>query len=177
MQRRAQRVDSSRQLDFFADLNLGPSDDEGVAQDDSETAVESAAITIPSTRMGGLLDTDIPDGTGLPEVFGNSHVFRKDGKRRAQKKRKGKGKGPERKANKWADKCMYAELLEMLDDPRSDLPGNGQFNDGLPADLETSWVAVAPVPLGKRCLAVTHQSSGLMGIGQSFKFATIFHVS
>lgn len=54
---------------------------------------------------------------------------------------------------------MYAELLEMSeDDPWSDV-------DGLPDNLETGWVAVGPVPVGKRCLAVTHQSSGIAGVG------------
>ena len=59
---------------------------------------------------------------------------------------------------------MYAELLELAaDDPWSlsrDTP-----NDGLPSDLESGWVAVGPVPVGKRCLAVTHQSSGIAGNG------------
>lgn len=36
--------------------------------------------------------------------------------------------------------------------------------DGLPDDIE-NFVAVGPVPKGKRCLAVTHQSSGLSGVG------------
>ncbi|KAG7445857.1 uncharacterized protein BT62DRAFT_138986 [Guyanagaster necrorhizus] len=56
--------------------------------------------------------------------------------------------------NEWADKCMYAELLEMnSDDPWT-------TTDGLPDDLETGWVAVAPVPVGKRCLAISHNSNG-----------------
>jgi len=36
--------------------------------------------------------------------------------------------------------------------------------DGLPRDLETGWVAVVPVPVGKRCLAVTQQSAGVAGV-------------
>jgi snurportin-1 len=84
--------------------------------------------------------------------------------KKSKKKRKNKNK-----PNKWADKCMYAELLEMVaDDPWSssmDTP-----NDGLPSDLENGWVAVGPVPVGKRCLAVTHQSSGIAGNG------TLLHV-
>jgi hypothetical protein len=83
--------------------------------------------------------------------------------KKTKKKRKNKNK-----PNKWADKCMYAELLEMVaDDPWSssaDTP-----NDGLPSDLESGWVAVGPVPIGKRCLAVTHQSSGIMGNGMSLQ--------
>jgi len=85
---------------------------------------------------------------------------------------------------------MYAELLEMVDvdaleasshhlvSSYSDLamddheyPSPGIANtsehpqDGLPSDIETAWVAVAPVPVGKRCLAVTHQSSSSGGGG------------
>lgn len=36
--------------------------------------------------------------------------------------------------------------------------------DGIPEDVETGWVAVTPVPVGKRCLAVTQQASGIPGI-------------
>jgi len=75
-------------------------------------------------------------------------------------KTKRKNKKRSNKAGKWADKCMYAELLEMS----SDMPWcspDGTVNDGLPNDLESAWVAVAPVPVGKRCLAVTHGSSGV----------------
>ncbi|CAE7147529.1 unnamed protein product [Rhizoctonia solani] len=54
----------------------------------------------------------------------------------------------QRKATKWADKCMYAELLEMRDSEH-------QWDDGLPKDLEKEWVALAPVPKGKRCIAVS----------------------
>lgn len=52
---------------------------------------------------------------------------------------------------------MYAELLEMAsEDP---------WDDGLPVDLESAWVAVGPVPVGKRCLAVTQQTAGVGGTG------------
>jgi snurportin-1 len=80
-------------------------------------------------------------------------------------KQKTREKGEGRKPNKWADRCMYAELLEMTQDD----PWSVGREDGLPDDLESGWVAVAPVPVGKRCLAVTHQSSGLSGIGMNLK--------
>lgn len=96
-----------------------------------------------------------PPPTVVPE-------FLKESKKN-KKKRKNKNK-----LNKWADKCMYAELLEMTaDDTWSssvDTP-----NDGLPSDLESAWVAVGPVPVGKRCLAVTHQSSGITGNSTSLQ--------
>jgi snurportin-1 len=82
--------------------------------------------------------------------------------KKSKNKRKNKSK-----PNKWADRCMYAELLEMAtDDPwSSSVDTPNAPNDGLPSDLESGWVAVGPVPVGKRCLAVTHQSSGISGNG------------
>jgi snurportin-1 len=94
--------------------------------------------------------------------------------KKSKKKRKNKNK-----PNKWADKCMYAELLEMVADPpwpsSMDNP-----DDGLPGDLESSWVAVGPVPVGKRCLAVTHQAAGIAGNGvplEVFFVVQLIHVS
>lgn len=78
-------------------------------------------------------------------------------------KRKRRGGHSANKPSKWADKCMYAELLEMVDPCVS--PFDPSPGDGLPFDLETGWVAVGPVPVGKRCLAVTFQSSGVAGVG------------
>jgi snurportin-1 len=83
-----------------------------------------------------------------------------------KKKTKRKNKKRSSKTSKWADKCMYAELLEMSADAPWCSP-DGTVNDGLPNDLESAWVAVAPVPVGKRCLAITHQSSGVAGVGGS----------
>lgn len=82
----------------------------------------------------------------------------------AEPKKKPRKKNKKRnKPSKWADQCMYAELLEMSpEDPWSSTTDD--LNDSLPHDLETGWVAVAPVPVGKRCLAVTHQSSGVAGV-------------
>lgn len=65
---------------------------------------------------------------------------------------------------------MYAELLEMAtDNPWSELSGDDKGH-GLPSNLESGWVAVSPVPAGKRCLAVTHQSSGIAGAGMLLNF-------
>jgi snurportin-1 len=71
------------------------------------------------------------------------------------------------KPNKWADKCMYAELLEMESDSPWSTEGES-VKDSLPSDIEHGWVAVAPVPVVKQCLAVTHQSSGVVGVGMSW---------
>ena len=83
-----------------------------------------------------------------------------------QKKKNKKKKPSSKKASKWADRCMYAELLEMKDNPTwAPSPNDDEDADGLPADLQSAWVAVSPVPAGKRCLAVCHQGSGTIGTG------------
>jgi len=67
-----------------------------------------------------------------------------------------------KKKNQWADRCMYAELLEL--NPRPVLNPQIDVEDGLPDDLDTdSWVAISGVPVGKRCLVVTYASSGILG--------------
>ena len=76
----------------------------------------------------------------------------------------GKPKGKNVKPSKWADKCMYAELLEMKE---GGFDASADLRDGVPEDIETGWVAVTPVPSGKRCIAVTHQTSGIAGVGES----------
>jgi len=81
-------------------------------------------------------------------------------------KRRGKNKRKRVKAKplKWADKCMYTELLEMNEETHLWDNQSGDANDGpLPRDLEEAWIVVAPVPAGKRCLAITHQSAGVVG--------------
>lgn len=86
------------------------------------------------------------------------------------KKSRGKNKRKrfKSKPSKWADKCMYAELLEMKEQPNFWVDDAMEADDGLPSDLEQAWVAVAPVPVGKRCLAITHQSAaGVIGICES----------
>lgn len=160
--RRAQRIDSARNLDLFAGLTLGPSDDED-EEDGSERRVvqlgmreyvpmlqeqpDDADLTRPSTASSTGVAMDAEGPTNFTK------------KKSRKKKKHGKG-GP--KPSKYADKCMYAELLEMRMEPA--WGPDGQLDDSLPPDLETGWVAVAPVPVGKRCLAVTYQSSGVAGI-------------
>ncbi|KAF9078143.1 hypothetical protein BDP27DRAFT_1413069 [Rhodocollybia butyracea] len=99
-------------------------------------------------------------------------------KPKSSSKRKGKSRNSKSKSNsnaRWADKCMYAELLEMpgsdaLDllesstmkfdvDTNVDMENTLNLLDPLPVDLHTSWVALAPVPIGKRCLAITRDAS------------------
>ncbi|KAH9477752.1 Snurportin-1 [Psilocybe cubensis] len=181
--RRANKIDSARQLDLFADLNLGPSDDEDAKIDEEDTQEpeirpdpgsiahyaamlkvepEDAISASPSTatidtRVPVPLNTDTPIETETSKSTGKKKS--RGGPNRQKRRAK--------KASKWADRCMYAELLEMsADDPwvSSDQSNANAFNDGLPSDLESAWVAVAPVPVGKRCLAVTQQSAGVAGV-------------
>lgn len=177
MQRRAERFDSSRQLDFFADLNLGPSDDE---EDNADTepvreGIAQFASLLPSTGAApsslvapehvAPQETE-PRHGNLPTEFGS-------GKKKGKNKRKAKSRGGQKAQslkpnNKWADKCMYAELLEMTEDTEMSEFGEAGTIDGIPTDLESAWVAVTPVPKGKRCLAITHAPSGIAGLGENF---------
>ena len=106
-----------------------------------------------------MLGQDVCLSTTTDHVKSLPLVVLESQSKKSKKKRRNKNK-----PNKWADKCMYAELLEMVADaPWSSSMDN--LDDGLPGDLESSWVAVGPVPVGKRCLAVTHQAAGIAGNG------------
>ncbi|TFK41585.1 hypothetical protein BDQ12DRAFT_646081 [Crucibulum laeve] len=151
--RRSQKIDSARNLDLFADLNLGASDededeDEGVSNVTPASVVPFVSMmesNIPGNTIAGSIQRpQIPVQVQPPRERGTNKQAKKKKKKRANK------------PNKWADKCMYAELLEMV--------GDDPWLDGLPTDLETGWVAVGPVPVGKRCLAVTQQSAGVAGV-------------
>lgn len=54
-----------------------------------------------------------------------------------------------KRPSRWANVAMYAEPLEM----------NG-MGPALPDDFGTAWIAVAPVPKGKRCLVIAYKSNG-----------------
>ncbi|TCD68169.1 hypothetical protein EIP91_011447 [Steccherinum ochraceum] len=169
--RRAERFDSSRQLDFFANLTLGPSDDEDDTGDGPDVVREGISSFVPlitseaNTPANGAAALIAPVPVDA-EVYGSEQPSGSGAsqKKKGKGKRKGKGKGRAKADSgpqvpgKWGDKCMYAELLEMNED--FDLVKS----DGIPEDIETGWVAVAPVPVGKRCLAITHAASGIAGI-------------
>lgn len=161
-QRRAQRIDSTRQLDLFSGLNLGGESD----NDEEEPPSVAPASVAPYVSM---LDPGItPNAISSSQHVTFSPLLDPQTPQKGTKKKpKRKNKKRSSKPSRWADKCMYAELLEMSTDAPWCSP-DGTVSDGLPNDLETAWVAVAPVPVGKRCLAVTHQSSGVVGVGVSF---------
>ncbi|OJA20590.1 hypothetical protein AZE42_08550 [Rhizopogon vesiculosus] len=154
--RRAQKFDSSRQLDAFADLNLGNSDDDDDGDPEDEPAIIREGVSGFAQMVSQPAET--PSSVSSEAHKGQETVL--SGKRRGKNKRK----RAKAKASKWADKCMYAELLEMNEEAHLWDNESGDAIDGLPRDLEAAWVAVAPVPAGKRCLAVTHQSAGIVGI-------------
>ena len=110
-QRRLLRVDSSRNIDSFAELSLNDSSDDENREPDTNATSERMEIT--------------PAHTERP--------------RRAKK----------RKAlSKWANMAMYAEPLDLT---------------SIPEDLHTDWIALAPVPKGKRCIMTTSRSSNSSG--------------
>ncbi|KIY45105.1 hypothetical protein FISHEDRAFT_20428, partial [Fistulina hepatica ATCC 64428] len=149
--RRAEKIDAVRmQLESFANLNINDDDaDEDIDADDTEHIVREGI-----SAFAPLLDV-VPETSATIDVPTSPQASSRS--RRRKKRNSADKKSRESRPNpKWADKCMYAELLEMSSDAAWAL-------DALPSDLDTAWVAVAPVPRGKRCLAVTHQSSGIAG--------------
>jgi snurportin-1 len=127
--------------------------------DEDEDEDEHPAAMAPSTGVASFVPAMKEQGNTMPVQVGAL-------KKKSKKKKRG-GRGA-KKPSKWADKCMYAELLEMVYPCVSPFDSGDQvlLGDGLPTDLETGWVAVGPVPVGKRCLAVTYQSSGVAGVGE-----------
>ena len=193
-QRRAERIDSTRQLDILADLSLGRSDDEADEDDDANgqpdivrEGVGQFATMLPPVAA----DINPVSSESTQPLAPEIGMQTTQEKKRRKNKRKGKGRAPQQqqheqeagalhdsnarprmagkskgkntKPSKWADKCMYAELLEMKE---GGFDASSVVRDGIPEDIESSWVAVTPVPSGKRCLAVTHQTSGIAGIGE-----------
>lgn len=101
---------------------------------------------------------------------------KKRGKKRKNKKKQSMMEDEDTKSSnkkhksQWADKCMYAELLEM----KPEIAWEHPDDDGLPDDLESNWIAVGGIPVGKRCLAVTYHSSGVAGSGRILAWVSSF---
>ncbi|PCH45122.1 hypothetical protein WOLCODRAFT_139399 [Wolfiporia cocos MD-104 SS10] len=174
--RRAERFDSARQLDLFADLTLGASEDEGVDENDSLVQDEPEILREGVSQFASMLQpsANVSSELPIPSESAMSSSQNSDvqswGNKRGKNKRKGKPReaaaiaqprgSAKKKQGKWADKCMYAELLEMVEE----IHDARIARDGIPDNIETGWVAVTPVPVGKRCLAVIHQTSGIAGV-------------
>lgn len=137
----------------MADLSLGLSDEDEDGDGSPEIirdGISNFAAMLPASTSSEPLAPPNP----------------KRGKKRRKKKKvaadEDRGNVQIKKSKcLWADKCMYAELLEMKPEAVWE-----QVDDGLPNDLEFGWIAVGGVPVGKRCLAVTYQSSGIAGSGE-----------
>ena len=107
LQRRLLQVDSSRNINSFANLSLNDSSDEEHHEPDTTAMLEHMEVN--------------PVHAGQP--------------RRAKKRRN---------VSKWANVVMYAEPLDFA---------------SIPEDLQTDWIALAPLPKGKRCIMTTSRSS------------------
>ncbi|KAI0718360.1 hypothetical protein C8T65DRAFT_706806 [Cerioporus squamosus] len=177
--RRAERIDSTRQLDIFADLSLGQSDDEADDADGTDNVIREGISQFATMLPSPAPHPSVPAPSESEQPPAPESSMQIQEKKRSKSKRKGKGRaaqndqgtqtsrshgkhkgGKNTKPSKWADKCMYAELLEM----KEGYDSSGDLQDGIPTDIETGWVAVTPIPVGKRCLAVTHQASGVAGV-------------
>ncbi|KAG8722018.1 hypothetical protein FRC09_006966 [Ceratobasidium sp. 395] len=162
---RALRIDAARNIDLFASLTLnerGPG-----SGDDSESSDDNNALPASSVGVARFLSHMDPPSptpasnvskpmTTTPVLNGVAQPKQPKPKAANNKPKSKSKKSKQRKATKWADKCMYAELLEMRD--AEDTWASGE-DDGLPRDLEREWVALAPVPKGKRCIAVSFAPS------------------
>lgn len=159
-QRRAQHVDAARQLDRFAGLSLGVSsdEDEPELQQESITAFGMAENSPHPASLLLATDAEYPPASRSPSPFVDENAS-------AAKNRKRRRKRGKKKPSDWANKCMYAELLEMREDTLYtnswDNIGQAPLHDGIPDDLETAWVGLGPLPVGKRCLAVTMQGTSI----------------
>ncbi|KAF9652304.1 hypothetical protein BDM02DRAFT_3153765 [Thelephora ganbajun] len=187
-QRREQRYDSARQLDILSDLNLGPSDDEdddsheppriiheGISQFASLLSPEAGNVS--GAIVGGHAQVQQPDHqTNDVEQTSPQPSIGRGKKKKAKRRQRPQSsstiaeiptnsttsKASRQKSNQWANRCMYAELLEL--NPGPALNPQVDVEDGLPDDLDTgAWIAISGVPVGKRCLAVTYTSSGIAG--------------
>ncbi|KAJ3968667.1 hypothetical protein EV361DRAFT_924883 [Lentinula raphanica] len=166
--KRALKFDLSR----FASLKLG--DDEDEDEEGDEEGGEEPNQDVFKVVHSGIADFTSAMNEPLPEDSVEPTESLPTQKTKLKPKTKTKKKKGRKRASsnaQWADKIMYAELLEM---PHSevvasamDLDTNGY--DGLPADLHTSWVALSPVPVGKRCLAITRDGPGRNPIPRSRK--------
>ena len=190
--RREQRYDSARQLDILSNLNLGPSDDEDDDNHESPEIIHEGISQFVSLLSSEAASLPNPPGQQQPgersdhqknDVQKTSSQLPATRGKKKKTKRKQKPQSPltvaeppessttsrssGRKRNQWADRCMYAELLEL--NPGPALNPQIDVGDGLPDDLDTgAWIAISGVPVGKRCLAVTYASSGIAGNGTNF---------
>ncbi|KAJ4473718.1 hypothetical protein J3R30DRAFT_3406590 [Lentinula aciculospora] len=166
--KRALKFDLSR----FAELKLDDDEEEDEEGDGDEEidqdgfkVVHSGMSSFTSAMKEPLSETS----TLLTTTTMDTSIQKLKPKYSKPKPKKKKGRKRATSNAQWADKIMYAELLEMSDSDVAASAMNLDNNDfdGLPPDLHTSWVALSPVPVGKRCLAITRDGPGRNPIPRS----------
>ncbi|KAG8920457.1 hypothetical protein FRC01_000743 [Tulasnella sp. 417] len=191
--KRAERIQSSRNIDLFAGLSLGSPKTDGAALPNDEDDEDDVVIPhqglaqfvkmLPSASGSSLptpSEPEIPPEHQLPTAFGSTSFTHARRKRKPKHNKAKKSKKPTAKDDEMAvetagdggeldgnpllsNAIMYAELLEMNADlvewNRTKLQQDDlSIPDGIPSDLETGWVALAPIPRGKRCMAISYQA-------------------
>jgi snurportin-1 len=159
--RRAQKIELARNIDLLGSLSLSPQVEPSNTTNDSDEGAE-----IPLIVREGLSNyASLVAPTASPMQAQLEPTSTEKRKRKKKKQTVGTSR-PKSGAPTYANRCMYAELLEMHEESQWSVDGVDGMSiekrtNGLPDNLETRWVALAPIPMGKRCLAVTQtQHSG-----------------
>jgi snurportin-1 len=198
---RAQRINAARNIDLFSSLSLGGNDEDEDEREEEENEAVDAAPEIVQQGLGAfasMLDASpasaaATTGSSTSAILGDESMTTVEKTKARRRRKKGAasadrhvGGGDDRPstsrkaksrpvAARYANVCMYAELLELreddvwqsggmsaIDEDGMKESGDGKVRTGagLPNDLENGWVALAPIPVGKRCLAVSYQPQG-----------------
>ncbi|KAG8954900.1 hypothetical protein FRC04_010384 [Tulasnella sp. 424] len=188
--KRAERIQSSRNIDLFAGLSISSPKSGGASlpndEDDEDDVIfphqglAQFVKMLPSASNSSLPTPSEPEilpEHQLPTAFGSTALAHSRRKRKPKNHKAKKAKKPAKAEDMvvetgkeegnplLANSIMYAELLEMNADlvewNQTHLPiqqDDPTIPDGIPADLETGWVALAPIPRGKRCMAISYQA-------------------
>ncbi|KAG9033531.1 hypothetical protein FRB95_014710 [Tulasnella sp. JGI-2019a] len=188
--KRAERIESSRNIDLFQNLSIGSSlptviensrsnPDENDDDDDNGPRIAHQGLAQFASMLPAS-SSEMPQQS-MPEELQLPTSFVGRNKRKKSSRSKGKNKmrdssqelsmsidinddnSHSQRYGALANAIMYAELLEMFpmaSDPFYQIP------DTLPSDILTGWVALSPIPTGKRCLAVSYQATQSTGKGK-----------
>ncbi|GJJ10424.1 hypothetical protein Clacol_004650 [Clathrus columnatus] len=139
--KRSLQIESSRNIDAFSNLSLDIDEDN---DEDGPTILREGV---------GHLAPLLPHTEASSSNASQNETWKDPSKK------------PRKPNARFANKIMYAELLEMRveDELLNGDSMDDRDGDGLPLDLDTNWVALCPIPKGKRCLAVSNQSSNIPG--------------
>ncbi|KAJ3731732.1 hypothetical protein DFJ43DRAFT_1077124 [Lentinula guzmanii] len=165
--KRALKFDISR----FASLKLGDDEDEDEGEEgDGDEEIDQDGFKVVHSAIASFASEMANTSPAITANITESSPAQNTKPKSRPKSKKKKGRKRASSNAQWADKIMYAELLEM---PDSDIVAStmelDNDSDGLPPDLHTSWVALSPVPVGKRCLAITRDGPGRNPVPRSKK--------